>query len=73
MNMELLRGCFEWYSYNGYSEKRVIGTSFKEVPHGPETALSSGEFVAEVAREIFGLKRCIIGVGQQNGYALFIK
>jgi hypothetical protein len=27
----------KWYSYSGHSEKRVIGTSFKEVPHGPET------------------------------------
>ena len=25
------------YSYSGHSEKRVIGTSFKEVPHGPAT------------------------------------
>jgi len=27
----------KWYSYSRHSEKRVMETSFKEVPHGPET------------------------------------
>jgi len=30
-------GKMKWYNYSGHSEKRVIRTSFKEVPHGPET------------------------------------
>ena len=32
-----MAGSLKWYSRSGHSEKRVIRTSFKEVPHGPET------------------------------------